>query len=121
MLQSSLPAPDPTCPLSTHHLSQRRDDLPQGCQGLVDVGTLLFGQKMVTRADPGQVGQGRAAAQAPPPTMSSAWPLGSLSGDTHSLTLRRVPLAPVESARSLPARSTKLILLTWRQKQHVWP
>ena len=27
-------------------------------------------------------------------------------------TLSRVPLAPVESARSLPARSTRLILLT---------
>lgn len=27
-------------------------------------------------------------------------------------TLRRVPFAPVESARSLPAKSTRLILLT---------
>lgn len=29
------------------------------------------------------------------------------------LTFRRMPRAPEESARSLPARSTKLILLTW--------
>lgn len=31
-------------------------------------------------------------------------------------TFSRVPLAPVESARSLPARSTRLILLTWGRK-----
>lgn len=30
------------------------------------------------------------------------------------LTFSLVPLAPVESARSLPAKSTRLILLTWR-------
>lgn len=30
----------------------------------------------------------------------------------RGFTLSRVPLAPVESARSLPARSTRLILLT---------
>ena len=29
-------------------------------------------------------------------------------------SLSRVPLAPVESARSLPARSTRLTLLTWK-------
>lgn len=33
-----------------------------------------------------------------------------------ALTFSLVPLAPVESARSLPARSTKLILLTCRQR-----
>lgn len=33
-----------------------------------------------------------------------------------SPTFSLVPLAPVESARSLPARSTKLILLTWKQR-----
>lgn len=32
------------------------------------------------------------------------------------LTFSLVPFAPVESARSLPARSTKLILLTCRQR-----
>lgn len=38
-------------------------------------------------------------------------------GDIRSaLTFSLVPLAPVESARSLPARSTKLILLTCRQR-----
>lgn len=38
-------------------------------------------------------------------------------GDLRSaLTFSLVPLAPVESARSLPARSTKLILLTCRQR-----
>lgn len=37
------------------------------------------------------------------------------------LTFRRMPRAPEESARSLPARSTKLILLTWvrRKRQDV--
>lgn len=29
-------------------------------------------------------------------------------------SLSRVPFAPVESARSLPAKSTKLTLLTWK-------
>lgn len=33
--------------------------------------------------------------------------------DDGSLTFSLVPLAPVESARSLPAKSTRLILLTW--------
>lgn len=33
------------------------------------------------------------------------------------LTFRRIPRAPEESARSLPARSTKLILLTWGWKK----
>lgn len=33
--------------------------------------------------------------------------------DEGSLTFSLVPLAPVESARSLPAKSTRLILLTW--------
>lgn len=33
-----------------------------------------------------------------------------------ALTFSLVPLAPVESARSLPAKSTKLILLTCRQR-----
>lgn len=38
-------------------------------------------------------------------------------GDLRSaLTFSLVPLAPVESARSLPARSTKLILLTCGQR-----
>lgn len=38
-------------------------------------------------------------------------PLSSLV-DQQPDTFNRVPLAPVESARSLPARSTRLILLT---------
>lgn len=33
-------------------------------------------------------------------------------------SLSRVPLAPVESARSLPAKSTKLTLLTWKIKKY---
>lgn len=43
----------------------------------------------------------------------------SLSAEENlmpSLTFSLVPFAPVESARSLPARSTKLILLTCRQR-----
>lgn len=38
-------------------------------------------------------------------------------GPAPALTFSRVPFAPVESARSLPARSTKLILLTCRQRR----
>lgn len=34
-------------------------------------------------------------------------------------TFSLVPLAPVESARSLPARSTRLILLTWNQTAEI--
>ena len=34
-------------------------------------------------------------------------------------SFNRVPLAPVESARSLPARSTKLILLTCNKSNYV--
>lgn len=34
-------------------------------------------------------------------------------------TFSLVPLAPVESARSLPARSTRLILLTWNQTAQI--
>ena len=34
-------------------------------------------------------------------------------------SLRRVPLAPVESARSLPAKSTKLILDTFSVSKSV--
>ena len=35
-------------------------------------------------------------------------------------SLRRVPLAPVASARSLPARSTKLILLTCTKRKECY-
>lgn len=35
-----------------------------------------------------------------------------------AVTLRRVPLAPVESALSLPAKSTKLILLTYLKDRY---
>lgn len=38
-----------------------------------------------------------------------------------ALTFSLVPFAPVESARSLPARSTRLILLTCRQRQGCQP
>lgn len=38
-----------------------------------------------------------------------------------ALTFSLVPLAPVESARSLPARSTRLILLTCRQRRGCQP
>lgn len=41
---------------------------------------------------------------------SSMHPLGVC--DDGSITFSLVPLAPVESARSLPAKSTRLILLT---------
>lgn len=34
-------------------------------------------------------------------------------------SLSRVPLAPVESARSLPAKSTKLTLLTWKNYKKI--
>lgn len=40
-------------------------------------------------------------------------PNAALSDPPKPLTFRRMPRAPEESARSLPARSTKLILLTW--------
>lgn len=40
--------------------------------------------------------------------------------DNGRLTFSRVPVAPVESARSLPAKSTRLILLTWRGSQYIW-
>lgn len=46
----------------------------------------------------------------PPYTASKASFHPSLQS---TLTFRRIPRAPEESARSLPARSTKLILLTW--------
>lgn len=39
--------------------------------------------------------------------------------DNGSLTFSLVPLAPVESARSLPAKSTRLILLTWRGRKYI--
>lgn len=38
----------------------------------------------------------------------------------HALTFSLVPFAPVESARSLPARSTRLILLTCGHRQQLW-
>lgn len=43
---------------------------------------------------------------------------GIFSNEVHGVkadvvTLSRVPLAPVESALSLPAKSTRLILLTY--------
>lgn len=40
----------------------------------------------------------------------------ALSVPPKHLTFRRMPRAPEESARSLPARSTKLILLTWSEE-----
>lgn len=39
--------------------------------------------------------------------------LKSAKCDEEILTFSLVPFAPVESARSLPAKSTRLILLTW--------
>lgn len=39
--------------------------------------------------------------------------LKSVKCDEEILTFSLVPFAPVESARSLPAKSTRLILLTW--------
>lgn len=47
--------------------------------------------------------------QRPPRTPPSTAP----SVPPRPLTFSRMPRAPEESARSLPARSTKLILLTW--------
>lgn len=38
--------------------------------------------------------------------------------DDGRITFSLVPLAPVESARSLPAKSTRLILLTWRKGEN---
>lgn len=40
---------------------------------------------------------------------------GQLKKKKKALTLSRVPLAPVESALSLPAKSTRLILLTYQR------
>lgn len=50
--------------------------------------------------------------QEPPPSA----PNTALCVPPKHLTFRRMPRAPEESARSLPARSTKLILLTWSEE-----
>lgn len=112
--------------VEAHHFSQCRDNFPQRGQGFIDICSFLkksTGRENSLNWVTGwhiSVYMHSVTCGTYTFVLRCPWQCTTvaqrMAAGGNELTFSRVPLAPVESALSLPARSTKLILLTCKRQ-----